>query len=130
MKKIMLTRLQPKFVQLVHTIMDRENLTQKQLATMMDIPEPNLSNLLTIDPETGTYKRKLSSTYLTPFFKKRKIHVNDIYDKKAETAREVKYWKESVVIDDQELVDIIVELGDNGLDVKAMLKSYLAGIKK
>ena len=126
----MLTRLQPKFVQLVHAIMDRENLTQKQLASMMEIPEPNLSNLLTIDESTGTYKRKLSSTYLTPFFKKRKITVNEIYDKKPETAREVIYWKESVVIDDQDLVNIIVELGDNGLDVKAMLKSYLAGIKK
>jgi len=129
MKKIMLTRVQPKFVQLVRAIMDSQNLTQKQLAQILDIPEPNLSNLMKIDPDTGLYKRKLSNTYLSPFFKKRLIKVPEIFDGKPETDRETRYWKSARVIQDDEMADLIADLEDDGVDVKAMLKAYRAGLK-
>ena len=128
MKNLMLSRLQERFEELVRAILSRGTYNQKELARDLEIPEPNLSDLINRNDD-GNYKRKLSATYLTPFIKRRLIRVPEIYDNKPESKREGKYWKEMKIINDDELVSLVVEAEERGLDAKAWLKSYIASVK-
>ena len=116
-KKIVITRLQKKFSQLVKAYLKQEGLSQSQLAKMVGIQRTHLNALLNCSP-----KRKLSAYYLFQFIKKGVLRVEEICDGKANTEKEVEFWKQAKEAENLALLGKIARLREKGIDVQDLLE--------
>lgn len=123
MKKIMLGRLQPRFVHLVKTYLGKHDLSQKELADVVDIPEPHISNLMTFNG--NGYKRVLSCNYLYTFIVHEVIRMEEIYDGNPQTTREKEAWQVLKCLGDRPLQRKIAKLKERGFDLDAVLDGLL-----
>ena len=119
MKKIMLVRLQPKFITLVNTYKKSHNVNQKGVANLVDMDQSHLSNLM-------KYKRKLSANYIWPFLMKGVFRMSDIYDGKPESNREKNFWVGAKFFENRYVLEKIGEAKENGL-TDEILVAYLEG---
>lgn len=120
-KKIDISRLQPKFIGLVEQYMADNDLTQEELARMVRMQRTHLNMLL-------NGKRKLSGYYAVKFIQRGIMSVADLYDGNAETKKEREFWDDvSAVFQDTELLRQITRLQKKGFDVKSILRGIEAG---
>lgn len=123
MKKIMIGRLQSRFVHLVKAYLGANDMTQKDLANKLHIPESHLSNLMTFNSDG--YKRVLSCNYTYSFLMNEVFAMNDIYDGKPESPREEECWQVMEVLGDRVLQKKIATLKRRGFNLNAVLDGLL-----
>jgi len=119
MKNVPLHRLQPKFIRLVDVLLDRKGVYKKTLAAEVGIQPSRLSALM-------TGKLTLSAIYLAPFIWGGMITVAEIYDGKAESDREKRFWAQMSVVQRQDLTELMLQCEEQGLNVHdVLLKEFL-----
>ena len=136
-KKIILTRLQDRFIELINEHIDSGlSESQKDLAEKVGVHKTHLNNML-----KGI--RTLTAYNLFPFIQKGIIKVRDIYDEAAADQKEKDYWdrvsnigsygvltaldrlKKKKKFSDDDIEEIVNMLGDTSddMDIKTMLVS-------
>ena len=122
MKKIDLSRFQANFISAVWSYREKNNLFQKQLAKIIGIYEPHLSNLM-------KYKRKLSAHYLLPFLQKGVVKMKEIWPAgdPPRTIRESDFYNLAKIIENTELQKKILKAQKLGVDVELFLDGLIAG---
>ena len=123
MKKIIIERLWDRFIFLVKKYLKENQLTQGQLAEIVDMQRSHLCALLNKAP-----KRKLSVYYLFKFIQKGIIKVSEIYDEKAENKREIDFWKQAREAENMNLLAKIARIREHGTDVEKFLEIHFPGI--
>lgn len=118
LKRLLLARLQDRFIMLIENYLREKNLTQDDLAKKVGIPSSHLSNLL-------HKKRILSATYLLYFFGKGIIMPEDIYDGATVTEREQEFWDTAAITQRLGLLRKIVSAEKSGYNVEALLDAMI-----
>lgn len=121
MKKINLSRLQPKFAALVRRYMYDHKLTQEQLGQIVDIAQPNIAAILSDAPQS----RPLSAYYLLKFIRKGIVKVNEIFDNQPQDDREVEFWSMAEETENFALLAKIARLRRQGHDIDSILDAHL-----
>jgi hypothetical protein len=86
-KRIILSRLQNRFIRIVKDYMRINGLNQTEMAKMVGMPRHVLNYLL-----HNSIHREFSVHYLRPFINMGIISVNEIYDGDPETMKEKAFW--------------------------------------
>ena len=129
MKRLILSRLQPRFVALVRDYLQKHDITQKELARRLEMPEPNLSNLLTQNGR-GKYIRDPSAHYLIPFVMRGIFRVDQIYDGMPESKREDWWWDAAKCLENHKLLEKIGRAKSLGLTdsmIENFVDAFIAG---
>jgi len=116
MKKILLTRLWDKFISIVLAYLEKENMTQQELADLVGMQRSHLNALLNKSPG-----RPLSAYYLLKFIRVGVVKVSQIYDKKATDEREVDFWKQAKEAANLKLLAKIARIREKGIDIDKFL---------
>jgi len=122
MKRLDLSRLQNKFIDIIQAYKNNNKVNQKHIAKLVGIPESHLSNLL-------KGQRKLSANYLLKFISKDVLKTSDLKDNKF-NENEKDFWEIAELIENSSILQLSNEAKKLGLDVEAFLKSYIASSKK
>ena len=123
MKKIIIIRLWDKFIFLIKRYLKENNLTQGQLAEIVDMQRSHLCALLNKSPG-----RKFSAYYLFKFIQKGIIEVSEIHDEEEENDREVNFWKMATEAENSKLLAKIARIREQGHDVDKFLELHFPGI--
>ena len=115
-KKLILTRLHPRFAFLVREYLDKHGMTQQQLADKVGMQRSHLNALL-----MGKTTRPLSAYYLFKFFLKGVIKVSDIYDGAPESDREVGFWDTAKEAENISLLKRIARMRRKGYNIEKIL---------
>ena len=123
MKKILIPRLQNRFIELVDIYLQKHHINQKQLVNLVGIPESHLSAL---KPNASRQsKRILSMNYVFKFIKKGVFCTDDIYDGNVESDREREWWELAKLIEKKPLLEKIAYAQKLGLDIDTFLDGYI-----
>lgn len=121
MKSINLKRLQGRYITLVNAYINKERISQKELATKIGQNESILCDLL-------NNKRVLSALYLLPALNGGVMGVEEIYDGQPLNDQEQKFWARERLLENVELVNEaieIIELGGNPVQILQLHKTLL-----
>jgi hypothetical protein len=121
MKSINLKRLQGRYITLVNAYINKERISQKELATKIGQNESILCDLL-------DNKRVLSALYLLPALNGGVMGVEEIYDGQPLNDQEQKFWARERLLENVELVNEateIIELGGNPVQILQLHKTLL-----
>jgi len=120
MEKYMdLSRLQVRFQDLLIAYREKTDKEWKEIAAEVGIKSTRLSELL-------HGNKKLSGVYLEPFIWEGIIKMSDIYDGNAQSQKEKVFWKRMSRAERADLLDVIIQLEEAGLDVKRVMLDALA----
>ena len=122
-KRLLIPRLQDRFISLVEYYLDRNRLTQYELAEYVGIPSSHLSNLL-------HKKRTLSASYILNFIVKGVFMANELYDGRALTETEKEFWTTVDAFQRIKLLHKIVSAEKMGLDVESFIDYDIASQSK
>lgn len=117
-KRIDLTRLQPRFIDLIHTYMDENNLNQKEVAAAVNMKASVLSNIL-------LSKRNLSANYLLNFIIGGIVMARDINDGKAVDVREKIFWNLCGTAQRNSILEKMAFIEGEGYDVEDVLSGFI-----
>ena len=123
MKKILIPRLQPRFIELVLDYKSHHNIDQKVIAKRVGIPASHISAL-----KKG--KRILSASYILKFIIKGILRIDDIYDGNAESDRELEFWEFAKLIEAKPLLEKIAYAQKLGLDIDTFLDGYIYSVER
>lgn len=121
MKSINLKRLQGRYITLVNAYINKERISQKEIATKIGQNESILCDLL-------NNKRVLSALYLLPALNGGVMGVEEIYDGQPLNDQEQKFWARERLLENVELVNEaieIIELGGNPVQILQLHKTLL-----
>lgn len=121
MKSINLKILQGRYITLVNSYINKERISQKELATKIGQNESILCDLL-------NNKRVLSALYLLPALDGGIMCVEEIYDGQPLNDQEQKFWVRQRLLENVELVNEateIIELGGNPVQILQLHKTLL-----
>ena len=121
MNKIMLTRLQPRFVELIQKYMKANEINQTELGNLVGLSHTRISNLITRGVD-GCYRRGLSANYLMKFIYRGIIMKDELYDGKFDSPREKEFWDIVQVIETTELQRKIAKAFNGSLTPEALGK--------
>lgn len=114
MKRINLNRLHPRFTKLVKKYMQNNNLSQVELAKLVQLQRTHVNALL-------NGGRALTAYYLFKFIIKGVINVADIYDNKPQSEREKGFWETATEAENIALLRRIARMRKKGINVEAIL---------
>ncbi len=114
MKRLLLKRLQNRFIRLVEEYMRKHNMTQDDLAAYVGIQPSHLSNLM-------RGKRILSATYLLYFISRGVVMPEDINDGNSTTERENEFWETAEFTRRIEFLRKVVKKEKQGYNIEAMV---------
>ncbi len=123
MKKILLLRLWNKFIIIVRKYMHDHNLTQQELADIVDMQRSHLNALL-----NKASTRPLSAYYLLKFIRKGIIKVHDIQDGKIDSNREADFWDQAKEVENTKLLAKIARIRKKGINVEEFLEIHFPNI--
>ena len=123
MKKILIPRLQSRFIELILDYKSRHKISQQEIAKIVGTPPSTISNLKTGD-------RILSASYILKFINKGIFRVDDIYDGKPESSREIEFWELARLAEIKPLSKKIAYARELGLDIEAFLDGYIYSVEK
>ena len=118
MKRIDLTRLQPKFQKLVESYMKDKGITQTELASQLGMQRSHLNALLSRNRQA---QRKLTAYYLFHFIRRGIMGVSEIYNGDAKESREIDFWETASEAENIALLQKIARLRKKGVDVDKVL---------
>jgi len=121
MKSINLKRLQGRYITLVNSYLNKEKISQKELANKIGQNESILCDLL-------NNKRVLSALYLLPALNGGVMGVEQIYDGQPLNEQEQKFWVRQRLLENVELINEateIIELGGDPVQILQMHKTLL-----
>jgi len=127
MKKILVPRLQDRFLELVGQYQTQHDMNQKQLCELVGIPETHLPALKPKAPELN--RRILSMNYIFKFILKGVFSMADIYDGKTVDKREEEAWEICELCEDLPLLKEINKARKAGCDIKGYVRGYLQGVE-
>jgi len=113
-KRIMLDRLQDRFIGLLERYMQDRDLNQEGLANKVGIERSLINKLL-------NRKRRLSAYYVMLFIRSGVIHMHQLYDGKAESMAEEDFWQTAPELENYALLRKIARLRKAGIDVEYLL---------
>ena len=122
MKSINLKRLQGRYITLVNSYINKERISQKELATKIGQNESILCDLL-------NNKRVLSALYLLPALNGGVMGVEEIYDGNAVDDKEKKFWARQKLLENVELVNQATKITELGGDPVQILAMHLTLLK-
>jgi len=125
MKRIDLQRLQPTFSKLIKNYLVRHKISQGQLAIFVGIGRNHLNPLI-----NGSPNRRLSAYYINHFISRGVFTVDQIFDGHPESDRETEFWEKMKVAENNELVEDILFLKENGIDIADEIKIRAANSRK
>lgn len=114
MKRIMLDRLQDRFIGLLERYMQDRDLNQEGLANKVGIERSLINKLL-------NRKRRLSAYYVMLFIRSGVIRMHQLYDGKAESMAEEDFWQTAPELENYALLRKIARLRKAGIDVEYLL---------
>jgi transcriptional regulator with XRE-family HTH domain len=114
MKRLLLQRLQNRFIRLIEEYLRKHDMTQDELAAYVGIQPSHLSNLM-------RGRRVLSATYLLYFIAKGIIMPEDIYDGKSESERENEFWETVNFARRIDFLRKVVKKEKQGYNIEAMI---------
>ena len=123
MKSINLKRLQGRYITLVNSYINKERISQKELATKIGQNESILCDLL-------NNKRVLSALYLLPALDGGIMGVEEIYDGQPLNDQEQKFWVRQRLLENVELVNEATEIMELGGDPVQILQMHKTLLKK
>jgi hypothetical protein len=115
MKKILLTRLQTKFIKLVQEYLRKTDMSQGALAGIVGMQRSHLNALL-------HGHRPLSAYYLLKFTRKGIFAVKAIKDEKADSLREYDFWEMAEESENIDFLKRVAKLRKRGIDIVALAK--------
>jgi hypothetical protein len=124
MKKINISRLQDRFIQLVTAYMQEHGMTQQDLAKTVGIQRTHVNALL-----NSACDRPLTAYYLWKFIMKGVVKVNDIQDGKGTDGREKDFWEMASEVENIATLKKIAKLRKAGFDIDKHLDFLLSGPK-
>ena len=123
MKSINLKRLQGRYITLVNSYINKERISQKELATKIGQNESILCDLL-------NNKRVLSALYLLPALDGGIMGVEEIYDGQPLNDQEQKFWVRQRLLENVELINTATEIVELGGDPVQILQLHKTLLKK
>lgn len=123
MKSINLKRLQGRYITLVNSYINKERISQKELATKIGQNESILCDLL-------NNKRVLSALYLLPALNGGVMGVEEIYDGQPLDGKEQKFWARERLLENVELINTATEIVELGGDPVQILQLHKTLLKK
>jgi hypothetical protein len=123
MKSINLKRLQGRYITLVNAYINKERISQKELATKIGQNESILCDLL-------NNKRVLSALYLLPALNGGVMGVEEIYDGQPLNDQEQKFWARERLLENVELINEATEIMELGGDPVQILQMHKTLLKK
>ena len=124
MKKINISRLQDRFIQLVTAYMQEHGMTQQDLAKTVGIQRTHVNALL-----NSACDRPLTAYYLWKFIMKGVVKVSDIQDGKETDGREKDFWETASEVGNIATLKKIAKLRKAGFDIDKHLDFLLSGPK-
>jgi hypothetical protein len=129
MKKLMMTKLQPRFIELVERyIRMTPDMSQSKLAQIVKIHRPRLVALLNPQTNPDVF---LSAHYIYPFIREGIFSVDDIRQgKKSESSRETEFWDLASETENIATLRKIVKAKKLGINVDQNLDEAIEAIEK
>jgi transcriptional regulator with XRE-family HTH domain len=115
-KKLILTRLHPRFSFLMREYIFKHGMTQQALADKVGMQRSHLNALL-----MGKETRPLSAYYLFKFILKGVIMVTEIYDGAPDSDREADFWDTAKESENIALLKRIARMRKKGYDIEKIL---------
>lgn len=125
MKKINISRLQPRFSEILIRYMEDHQMNQQQLAKFVGIQRSHLNALLNGSPD-----RPLTAYYLWKFILKGIVKVAQIKDDADVNGREKDFWEMASEAQNTSTIKTLTALRRLGFPVDEHLKILLAGLTK
>lgn len=122
MKRIDLTRLQPKFSGMVVSYLKSNRIIQAELAERVGIQRGHLNEII-------NGRRKLSAYYLMKFIREGIVKVADINDNQATVEREKSFWQQASEAENYATLKKIAELRNLGGNVEEILNAAIVALK-
>lgn len=130
-KRVMVERLQGRFVEVVTAYIDVHQIDQKKLAGKLEMDAAALSRLLKYDPARGRYKHPLSTHYLAPFIESGVVRVSEIYDGQPQADSEKRFWMIMMLLEHYDfLTELDVLIAREGSQGVEKVTSFVKGLNQ
>ena len=127
MKKILVPRLQNRFLELVAEYQSKNDINQKELCKLVGIPETHLPAFKPKAPKNN--RRILSMNYIFKFILKGVIRMDDIYDGKAESEREEEARELCELCENIPFMKKVNKARKLGCDIEGYINGFLQGVE-